>query len=141
MRGDTKAMPKGIVKEVKDDTVIVMLERQDMCGDCHACEMISGKKSCILQCQTKIKCEIGDVVEVQLSNHLFLKATYLLYGMPLIGFISGLCISYFLNLSDWITALVTLVSTSLSIIYIKIQDKRKLYYSFLPHITKKEPRM
>lgn len=132
-------MAKGIVKEVKKDTVIVMLERQDMCGDCHACEMISGKKSCILQCQTKIDCEVGDIVEVELSNNLFLKATYLIYGMPLIGFISGLCLSYLLGLSDWLTALMTLIGTSLSILYIKIQDKRKIYHSFLPHIIKKEP--
>lgn len=130
-------MPMGTVKEVKEDVVIVTLERQDMCGECHACEMISGKKTCTLTCQTKIECEVGDVVEVALENHLFLKATYLIYGIPLIGFMAGLGIGYLLNLEDWLIAILTLLSTSLSLLYLKLQDNKKLYQPYLPKIIKK----
>ena len=83
-------MPYGTVKEIKGKTVVVSLERQDMCGDCHACEMMSGKKSCTLNCETDQPYRIGDKVEVDITNQYFLKATYIVYGVPLVGFIIGL---------------------------------------------------
>lgn len=132
-------MPKGIVKEVQKDTVIVTLERQDMCGECHACEMLSGKKSCTLTCQTQIECKVGDIVEIELAKNTFLKATYLIYGMPLIGFLVGFLIGYLFNLSELMTGLMILIGTSFSILYIKMQDKKKAYQGFLPYVIKKEP--
>ena len=46
-------MPYGTVKEIKGNIAVVSMERQDMCGECHACEMMSGKKNCTLSCVKK----------------------------------------------------------------------------------------
>lgn len=135
-------MPCGVVKEVKESTVVVTMERQDMCGDCHACEMISGKKSCTLNCETQIPCQVGDKVEVGLTSDYFLKATYLIYGVPLIGFLIGLLIGISATkyievaYTDLILVGCIAVGTGLGVLYIKKRDKKKAYNQYLPHITK-----
>lgn len=137
-------MPYGTVKEVKGKTAVVILERQDMCGDCHACEMISGKKACTLNCQTNVPCEVGDRVEVAITNKYFLKATYLVYGIPLVGFIMGLLVGVLLTKEisfsheDLVITLTTMVGTALGVGYIRIKDKKKAYHKFLPYIIGKE---
>lgn len=134
-------MPCGVVKEIKGSRVVVTMERQDICGDCHACEMLSGKKACTLTCETYVPCQIGDKVEVSLTNEYFLKATYLIYGVPLIGFLVGLVvgcgISKAINgyYSDWMIVGCMLLGTGLGVLYIKKKDKKEAYHSFLPKIT------
>ena len=136
-------MPYGIVKEVKGNTAVVVMERQDMCGDCHACEIMSGKKDCTLSCQTKIPCQVGDKVEIALTTDYFLKATYLIYGVPLIGLLVGLGVgiglSKILSVSyeDLIVALCIIIGTGLGILYIKSKDKKQTYTKFFPHIVSK----
>lgn len=114
-----------------------------MCGECHACEMLSGKKQCTLNCQTKIPCEVGDKVEVSITTDYFLKATYLIYGIPLLGFLIGLIVGIgltkIINVSheDLVVALCMIIGTILAGFYIKYKDKKKIYTKFLPHIIKK----
>lgn len=137
-------MPYGIVKEIKNNTAIVSLERQDMCGDCHACEMISGKKECTLTCQMKIPCKVGDQVEVSLTTDYFLKATYLIYGIPLIGLLLGLGVGMVLSkilltaYEDLLVAICIIIGTGLGVLYIKLKDKKATYTKFLPHIVGKK---
>lgn len=136
-------MPYGTVKEVKGNTAVVTMERHDMCGDCHACEMMSGKKACTLNCETHIKCEAGDQVEVTLTNEYFLKATYIVYGVPLLGFVVGLMIGLgitkALNFSggDLFIAACAILGTAAGIGYIKMRERKKAYQKFLPHIIAK----
>lgn len=137
-------MPYGIVKEIHEDLAVVTMERQDMCGDCHACEMMSGKKECTLTCRNHIACEVGDCVEVTITNDHFLKATYIVYGIPLVGFIvgiaAGVILSKILTIGEedlWIVVGAVL-GTLIGIGYIKWRDKRKTYNKFLPHIVGKE---
>ena len=142
--GRVKDMPYGIVKEIKGNTAVVTMERQDMCGDCHACEMISGKKSCTLTCKTYVPCQVGDQVEVTLTNDYFLKATYLIYGVPLVGFlvgmIAGIALSKVIQSTheDIIVALGMIIGTAIGVLYIKRKDKQKAYQQFLPHIVGKK---
>lgn len=138
-------MPYGIVKEIKGNTAVVVMERQDMCGDCHACEIMSRKKECTLSCETKIPCQVGDEVQVALTTDYFLKATYLIYGVPLIGFLLGLGISVGLSqiqsipYEDLLSALCIMIGTGLGVLYIKLKDKKASYTKFLPHIESKLP--
>ena len=137
-------MPYGIVKEIKGNTAVVTLERQDMCGDCHACEMISGKKQCTLSCEAKIPCKVGDKVEVAITTDYFLKATYLIYGVPLIGFLLGLGIGIALSkvltttYEDLLVAVCMIIGTGLGVLYIKLKDKKATYKKFLPQIVSKQ---
>lgn len=136
-------MPYGIVKERKNDLAVVVMERQDMCGDCHACEMMSGKKQCTLTCKDDIKSNIGDRVEITLGAQHFLKATYIMYGVPLIGFVGGLIISlvftklFHLKIVDlWVT-LGMILGMMIGVFYIRCREKKRVYQKYLPHVIAK----
>lgn len=137
-------MPYGVVKEVRKNSATVMMERQDMCGECHACEMLSGKKVCTLTCQSTIPCKVGDRVEVALTNKRFLKATYIVYGIPLLGFIMGTALGYGLaqvitfGEEDLWVAIGAVIGTLIGVGYIKWADKKEKYEEYLPHIIRKE---
>ena len=138
---EESSMPYGTVKEKKGDLVIVSLERQDMCGDCHACEMLSGKKACILNCKSQIPCEIGDQVEITLAQERFIKATYLMYGIPLGGFVVGLLAGYAIGmitgLGEIIGIIGAIVGMCLGFALIKSKEKKKHFQKYLPQIIAK----
>ena len=137
-------MPYGVVKEVHKNSVMVTMERQDMCGECHACEAISGKKACTLTCQSHVPCKIGDRVEVTLTNKHFLKATYIVYGIPLLGFVLGTLLGYSLAQiinfggEDIWVAIGAVIGTLIGVGYIKWADRKEKYKEYLPHIVRKE---
>lgn len=137
-------MPYGVVKEVHKNSVMVMMERQDMCGECHACEMLSGKKVCTLTCQSNVSCQVGDRVEVTLTNKHFLKATYIVYGIPLLGFILGTIAGYglahivtFGGEDIWV-AIGAVIGTLIGVGYIRWADRQEKYEEYLPRIVRKE---
>lgn len=136
-------MPKGVVKEVERGFAFVHLDRQDMCGDCHACEAITGKKQCVLKCIDRIHTKAGDLVEVSLEQSVFLKATYIMYGVPFIGFIVGLVIGYKLSayvtggMGDLLMVIGALLGTGIALGIIKLRDKKKAYQKYMPHIIAK----
>lgn len=139
-------MPVGIVKQVKNKgkLALVTMERQDMCGECHACEMISGKKKCELTCLNTVGAVEGETVEITLSTEHFIKATYIMYGVPLIGFVVGMGIGigidYILKLNhqDICVILGALVGIIVGGLYIKLRDSRYNYDKYLPKIISKQ---
>lgn len=136
-------MPYGTVKSKNGDYATVVLERQDMCGDCHACEMLSGKKECTLNCECLAACEVGDQVEITLSQERFIKATYLMYGVPLLGFVIGLFGGYGIGLllGTYIEAVAMIgavIGTTLGFVILKIKDRKKDFQKFLPKIVRKK---
>lgn len=136
-------MPCGIVKSKQGNTAMVVFERQDMCGDCHACEMISGKKDCKLTCRCEVACEIGDRVEVALASNQFLKATYIMYGIPLVGLIVGMLVGdkvgRVLESSQEIGAMVGAVCGILAgFLVIKYREKQHAYEHYLPRVIGKK---
>lgn len=133
-------MPYGTIKQVKNDYAVVALERQEMCGECHACELISGKKTCQLTCLNEVKGNVGDEVEVALAEHKFLKATYIMYGVPLIGFIIGSLGGYGLSIlldvtsKDLYMVLGSVLGMGLCFLYIRSREKKKAYQKDLPQV-------
>ena len=136
-------MPVGTIEKFEGKYAIVKLERQDMCGDCHACEMVTGKTSCTLKCVNEIKGKIGDRVEVELENETFLKATYIMYGLPFVGFIGGLVAGYILqdylkiSWGEILCVITALLGMGIVFGFIKIKDKKNAYKKYLPYIIAK----
>ena len=137
-------MPVGTVEKLDNKYVFVRMERQDMCGECHACEMLTDKKSCSLKCISAIRCQVGDRVEVSLENKTFLKATYIMYGLPFIGLIVGLGLGYILQsyLAVWwgelLCVLTALCGMGIRLGVIYRRDKKNVYKKYLPCIIAKE---
>lgn len=136
-------MPVGTVEKVENKYIFVKMERQDMCGECHACEMLTDKKSCNLKCVSNIKCKTGDRVEVSLENSTFLKATYIMYGLPFVGLVIGFIVGYILQtyiVPQWgevVMAVTALVGMGIMLAYIYIRDKKNAYKKYLPRIVAK----
>lgn len=136
-------MPYGVVRKVDKKYALVEMQRQEMCGDCHACDAISTKKSCMLQCEKDIECQIGDLVELKLAQPTFLKATYVMYGVPLIGLILGVMIGYGIshllngaNEDVWVLV-GGLFGVVLPLLGIKWADDQGKFKKYLPHIIGK----
>lgn len=136
-------MPSGKIQSKKGELATVLMERQDMCGECHACEMLAGKKECILTCQCEVPCEVGDEVDISLSKDYFLKATYMMYGIPLLGLIIGLFLGYSLGeligeKSELLGLLGSLIGIGVSLLCIKIKEAKQHFNKYLPKIIGKK---
>lgn len=136
-------MPYGVVKKVDKKYALVEMQRQEMCGDCHACDAISTKKSCMLKCEKEIECQVGDLVELNLAQPTFLKATYVMYGLPLVGLILGVMVGYGISLclngvnEDIWVLLGGLVGVVLPLLGIKWADDQGRFKKYLPHVVAK----
>ena len=127
-------MPIGTVEKVEEDYVIVSIERQDMCGECHACEVLGEVKKCTLKCVNGCKSQVGDQVEVDVEQHSFMKATFIMYGLPLIGLILGVGMGY--KFSEGIAIVLGLGLMALTFGMIKYGEKYNKYAKMLPTAKK-----
>lgn len=127
-------MPIGTVEKVEEDYVIVSIERQDMCGECHACEMLGEVKKCTLKCVNECKSQVGDQVDVDVEQHSFMKATFIMYGLPLIGLILGVGMGY--KFSEGIAIVLGLGLMALTFGMIKYGEKHNKYAKMLPTAKK-----
>lgn len=136
-------MPVGTVEKVERKYIYVKMERQDMCGECHACEMLTDKKSCNLKCVSNLRCMVGERVEVSLENNTFLKATYIMYGLPFVGLVIGFLVGYLLQtyimpqVGEIFIAITALLGMGIMLGYIYIRDKKNAYKKYLPKIVAK----
>lgn len=135
-------MPIGTIQKKDDAYVMVKIERQDMCGECHACEVIAEKKSCEIKCLNRCNGKEGDKVEVDLSQNLFIRATIIMYGVPLAGLLVGLGLGMLVPETLGIYAkegtMLVLggLLMSLGFLWIRYKDKKEKYNELLP-IAKK----
>lgn len=132
----------GTVKKIANEQATVSIERQDMCGSCHACEVVGEVKKCEILCKNTCGAKVGDQVEISLKEESFLKATMIIYGLPLVGLILGIALGWGVSQS------FNLVYTELSMILgglllltltykvIRRKDKMQKYTSYLPQIKK-----
>ncbi|MEG0013960.1 MAG: SoxR reducing system RseC family protein [Cellulosilyticaceae bacterium] len=135
-------MPVGRVEQVDGDLVTVSIERQDMCGECHACEVVGEIKKCTIKCHNLCKGKSGELVEIELENTLFLKATALMYGIPLIGLLVGLGVGFLMpshmgeQTREVMMAALGLLGMGSGLMWIRKKDKHKKYDKLLPKAVK-----
>lgn len=131
-------MPIGIVESVNKNYTLVKIDRQEMCGDCHACDMVHPSKKCMLKCQDQIGSQVGDKVVISLEEQIFLKATYTMYGLPFMGFMAGLGLGYLWNRqNELLIASTSLLGALLMLLFIYAKDKKNKFKKYLPYIVSK----
>lgn len=92
---------RGIVSRKNNGTVFVAIPENESCEHCGAkiiCAPDSGKERGIYA-SNPVNAEIGQHVEVVESQDLMLKMSVIQYGLPLLGFLGGVFLLYFTNLS------------------------------------------
>lgn len=112
---------KGIVKEVKGEMLTVEFERQEACGDCHACH--HGSTNCAKHTITlKGKADVGDEIVVEMDESHVMAASATAYMIPFAGFMVGLLAGYALDLSEPMMALCAVAGTVVSYMIMRMLD-------------------
>ena len=87
---------KGIVTEVSGDSLTIVFERPEACGDCHNC--MRGSEDCAKHTIVlKGKAAVGDEVVVEMDDSHVMAASALAYIVPLTGFILGLVLGWLMR--------------------------------------------
>lgn len=133
----------GVVKSLRGNSAQVEIMRHAACGDCGACHMSKEQSKMITMARNSIQAQVGETVEVEMEFANVFTATFIMYGIPLIAFISGCCVSYFLVLAlnlNWDLVLTSFFSgiglTAMSYGVIRFCDRKGLFNSkYQPVIT------
>lgn len=118
----------GIVVELQDEKAFVKISRNTACENCGACHFDEKTLNLKVTAINKVNAKVGDRVELSLENINYFRASFYLYGIPLIsmlvGIFGGLFIFNKLNIepSDIYSILLGLVTMGTS--YLIIRSKR-----------------
>ncbi|WP_434632145.1 SoxR reducing system RseC family protein [Thermoanaerobacterium thermosaccharolyticum] len=133
---------KGCVANIKDGKAKVELLRNDMCGKCHACDMGSNNRM-MVEVDAIDELKVGDNVLLEIRETSMLKATMIMYGIPLLFFFVGVFAGYAVahifgidNFSQMIEAISGLLFTAISFIGIKYYSKKVINKEYKPVIKK-----
>lgn len=130
----------GRVEHVEGQYAKVSIKRQEMCGDCHGCDMLGEVKPCVINCQNSCDSKVGDLVEIDVEQNHFFRATWLMYGLPLVGLLLGLGIGSALPLDQVIKEIMMIImalgGTAGAWLWVKQREKKKRYETYLPHLIR-----
>lgn len=133
----------GVVKSRQGNNAQVEIMRHAACGDCGACHMSKEQSKMITTARNPIQAQVDETVEVEMEFANVFTATFIMYGIPLIAFIFGCSISYFLVPAldiNWDLVLTSFFSgiglTALTYGIIRYCDRKGLFNSkYQPVIT------
>ena len=109
----------GEVVGVENGIVKVCFSRPEMCEKCNDC--MGGPRKEVFS--IKGEARIGDEVDVQMPDVKILKASAIVFIIPLLCLLGGIAIGQFVFQSDTYAILIGLLFLSLSLVTIHIVDK------------------
>lgn len=86
----------GEVIGVENDIATVRFNRSKACGKCRACFTL-GSEEALIEIENTLNARTGDIVEIRLHANSMVKATLLMYGIPLMGLIIGVITGSFIG--------------------------------------------
>ncbi|MEG2546900.1 MAG: SoxR reducing system RseC family protein [Eubacterium sp.] len=131
----------GTIQTLNGKKATVKIKRHAACGECGACQVGKEKMTMETLARNDINAEIGDEVAVEMEFANVLKATSIMYGIPLIAFILGCGLGYFFAVSlGWDEVIVPFFSgiilTIIMYMVIRAFDKKGKFNSkYEPVIT------
>ncbi|MCM8818792.1 MAG: SoxR reducing system RseC family protein [Candidatus Omnitrophica bacterium] len=88
----------GKVVEINENAAVVLMEEKEKCKTCNLCKKILPREPKI-EAENIIRASVGDIVEVEIDEDALFKISVFIYGFPLLGFILGVILSYFLKIA------------------------------------------
>ena len=129
----------GTVESVKEKHIFVKVLREEACAHCQVCTTgINEGKECLIEAVNQCDAEVGDIVEIDIQANYFLRATAIMYGIPLIALILGIVLvaaiigSLNIPQGETITAFGGLIFTAITYLWINKREKRKKNTKYLP---------
>ncbi|MBN2813547.1 MAG: SoxR reducing system RseC family protein [Bacteroidales bacterium] len=113
MEASVCIMQKGTVENVKDNLVKVRIQRDTVCGHCHArgfCEMGSQHDTLIESSDFTDGLKTGDYVEVKMEQRQGNMAVMLAYLGPFVLLMTLLLIMEAAGAREWVAGLVAITS-------------------------------
>ena len=121
----------GKVKDREGDFVLVSITRTEACAKCNMCTKGFMQDEMEMRAKNECGAQIGDNVEIDLKDGVFLKAAIIMYGLPVLVFITAIIGSYsafdalgidFYN--EGLAFLVSVVLTFLTYLIIRKNEDR-----------------
>lgn len=127
----------GQVQRLKGNRALILYQRHSSCLGCQQqsqcatgqlqSALLSSKQAVWVELPLKSSIQMGDWIEVILPETDFLRLTLTLYGVPLLGLISGVLLSVSLQLSESMAVLLSLFGLTLGLIWVRyfsVKDKK-----------------
>lgn len=97
---NTQDYETGIVTKIRGNEVFIELNPNSACESCGARVVCTpnSKGKRIIKAENTINAQIGQQVKIDENSNVTLKITAFQYGIPLLGFVLGLILSYVTNL-------------------------------------------
>ncbi|HCT65698.1 MAG TPA: hypothetical protein DIC60_10610 [Lachnospiraceae bacterium] len=141
---------KGVVTELKNDIAVIKMTRTEACAKCRACISGMSEKEMIMEADNQCNAEVGDWVELELAENGFFFAVIIMYGIPLVAFLTGILLSYFIFIPkfmpltnpDFPSFVIGIVCTGIAYLWIRSQESRweaKKYRPIAARITTPDP--
>ena len=92
---------KGIITKIDGNVLNITIKTDDNCEGCgikFLCSPKSGEDK-IIKLENSVEGKVGDAVEITEASNVLLTLSILQYGLPLLGFLAGIFISYNLNIN------------------------------------------
>ena len=82
----------GVVVRIEGELAIVKTKRSSMCDGCHSggfCKTLGGGSDMEVAAKNEVGAKVGDEVKVTVASKTFLKASFLVYMVPVTALILG----------------------------------------------------
>jgi len=95
---------QGTVSKVEGKKATVVFARKGMCKDCGAC-LKAGPDEMMVEVENTLDAKVGDVVAIEMRQGVFLEATLVMYGLPLLALVAGLLVCRLIGANDLVTVI------------------------------------
>ena len=122
----------GIVRAKKENKIFVEFTRESACGEsCEACNAkCAESEQELFEFKNTISAKVGDIVKIKTNDKSVLSYKFLVYGLPLVLFMSAITISYYffnkmgLGNKDVLSLVMGILSFILSFIILRSIDNK-----------------
>ncbi|MCH5279286.1 MAG: SoxR reducing system RseC family protein [Christensenellaceae bacterium] len=111
----------GTVTELNGDKAKVVFKRSKACGNCKSC-INFGTDEAIVEINNSLDAKVGDRVEIALHSSSMLKASLIMYGIPIVALLLGVYLGCKIN--DIWGAVIGITAAILSLSVIRLFESK-----------------
>lgn len=136
LRGDYMDL-LGVVSKIDGDEAEVQIKRVSGCGgNCDHCGGSCESAFHGLKVKNTIDAKIGETVKIEFKESESMKASLIIYLIPLAGFLIGLLGAFLMNMSEMNALLAAVIGLLIGFFVIHLSDKRYKKNNILATIKK-----
>jgi sigma-E factor negative regulatory protein RseC len=137
----------GVVVGIEEEKAFVHINRHTACENCGACHCSDNQLNLKVTAVNSAGAVIGDKVELSMENVNFFRASFFLYGVPLVALLIGVFAGFYgfqaMNIAmyDILAILLGLGTMTIAFIIIKLNSEKfaenKKYMSVITNVIQK----